>query len=92
MLEALFEIFGEVLLELFFHFIAWLLSAVFADLDSNPNKRKVIKIIVYCMAFIACIVLFILELIYDKTAYALMTTIFLSINIFILGLKLINNT
>ena len=91
-IEVLFELFGEIIANIFVHFFAWLLSVIVTDLDSSPVKRKRLKIVIYSLCFIACIVLLVLSFIYAKTAYALLVSIFLAINIFILGVKLINKT
>ncbi len=92
LIDILVEIFGEIILELFVQFLAWLISFFVADIDSDSNKKRIIKISTYAICFIACIVLFILSFIYSKTAYALLASIFLSINIGILGIRLINKT
>ncbi|MBR6072279.1 MAG: hypothetical protein IKP77_05555 [Acholeplasmatales bacterium] len=92
LIEIIVEIFGEIILELFCHFVAWLISLVIADIDSNSYKRKVIKITTYSICLIACVVLLILSFVYAKTAYALLASIFISINMFILGLRVINDT
>ena len=92
LIDIVVEIFGEIILELFVHFLAWLISFFVADIDSDSNKKRIIKISTYAICFIACIVLFILSFIYSKTAYALLASIFLSINIGILGIRLINKT
>ena len=90
--EILFEIFGEIILNIFFEAIAFLCSLIFSDLDNNPSKRRIIKIIVYTICFTACVILLVLSFIYSKTAYAILATTFLSINLFIFVLKLINIT
>ena len=88
--EFLVELFGELIVELLAHAIAWLVSLVVEHYDKNPISRKRLKTIIYIICFISCIVLLIISFIYAKTAYALLASIFISINIFILGLKLIN--
>ena len=90
--EFLAEVFGELIFEALFHFIAWAISLVVTHFDENPKSRKVLRIIIYVICLIACIVLLVLSFIYAKTAYALLVSIFLSINIFILGIKLINKS
>ena len=92
LIDIVVEIFGEIILELFVHFLAWLISFFVVDIDSDSNKKRIIKISTYAICFIACIVLFLLSFIYSKTAYALLASIFLSINIGILGIRLINKT
>ena len=91
-IEVLFELFGEIIMNIFVHLIAWILSAVVTDLDSSPVKRKRLKIVIYSICLIACILLLVLSIIYAKTAYALLVSIFITINVFILGIKLINKT
>lgn len=92
LVEFIVEVFGEALVELFVHFIAWALSIVVTHFDENPKSRKFLKITIYLICLIACIVLLVLSFIYAKTAYALLASIFLSINIFIIGIKLFNKT
>ena len=90
LIDFLIELFGEIIMELFIHFILWIISFVISDIDRDPNKRKIIKITTYAICFASCIVLLILSFIYSKTAYALLASIFISINIFIAGMRLIN--
>ena len=90
--EILFEIFGEIILNILFEAIAFLCSLIFSDLDNNPSKRRIIKTIVYTICFTACVILLVLSFIYSKTAYAILATTFLAINLFIFVLKLINKT
>ena len=90
LIDIAVEIVGEIILELFVHFLAWLISFFVADIDSDSNKKRIIKISTYAICFIACIVLFTLSFIYSETAYALLASIFLSINIGILGIRLIS--
>jgi heme/copper-type cytochrome/quinol oxidase subunit 4 len=95
-IEIFLEIFGELFIEIFINLIAYgisyFISFVVGDLDNNPNRRKKLKIAIYAICFIASIVLLVLSFIYSKTAYALLASIFLSINIGILGIRLINKT
>ena len=88
LIEIFVEFFGELLFEVFIHFIAWIISLVITDIESNSFKKKVIKII--CL--VSCIILLVLSFIYSKTAYALLASIFLTTNIFIVGVRLINKT
>ena len=92
LVELLVEVFGELVFEALIHFMAWVISLVVTHFDTNPVSRKVLRIIAYIICLIACIVLLVLSFIYAKTAYALLASIFLSINIFILGIRLINKT
>ncbi len=92
LIDILVEIFGEIILELFVQFLAWLISFFVADIDSDSNKKRIIKISTYAICFIACIVLFILSFIYSKTAYALLATIYLSVSLLVMALRLINKT
>ena len=92
LVELLVEVFGELVFEALIHFMAWVISLVVTHFDTNPVSRKVLRIIAYIICLIACIVLLVLSFIYAKTAYALLASIFLSINIFILGIKLINKS
>ena len=92
LIELLIQIFGEALVEIFVHFFAWIISVVVTDFDNDPKKRKILKTVIYIICLIACIVLLVLSFIYAKTAYAWLVTIFLAVNIFILGMKLINKT
>lgn len=90
LIELLVEVFGEFVIEVIVHFFVWLLSYVITDIDSKPHIRKRIKIIVYFICLISCVVLLVLGLIYAKTAYAMLASIFISLNIFILGIKILN--
>lgn len=90
LVEFLVEVFGELIVELLVHAIAWFVSLIVEHFDSNPISRKRLRIFVYFICFVSCIVLLIISFIYAKTAYALLASIFITVNIFILGLKLIN--
>ena len=92
LIEIFVEFFGELLFEVFIHFIAWIISLVITDIESNSFKKKVIKITTYVICLVSCIILLVLSFIYSKTAYALLASIFLTINIFIVGVRLINKT
>ncbi len=92
LIEVLIEIFGELIVHLLVQFISWLVSLVIADIDVNPRRYKIIKIVVYSICLIACIVLLILSNLYTKTAYALLSSIFISINLLILGIRIVNKS
>ncbi len=92
LIEVLIEIFGELIMHLLVQFVSWILSLIVTDIDINPRKYKIIKICIYSICLVACIVLLVLSFIYAKTAYALLASIFISINILILGIRIINKT
>ena len=65
-IELLIQIFGDVLVEIFVHFFAWIISVVVTDFDNDPKKRKILKTVIYIICLIACIVLLVLSFItYD---------------------------
>lgn len=95
-IEIFLEIFGELFIEIFINLIAYgisyFISFVVGDLDNNPNRRKKLKIAIYAICFIASIILLILSFIYSKTAYALLATIYLSVSLLVMALRLINKS
>ena len=91
-IDILLEIFGEIFINLIAYVISYLISFVVGDLDNNPNRRKKLKIAIYAICFIASIILLILSFIYSKTAYALLATIYLSVSLLVMALRLINKS
>ena len=78
LVEFLVEVFGELIAELLAHAIAWLISFVVEHYDNNPISRKRLRIFIYSVCFISCIVLLVISFVYAKTAYALLASIFIT--------------
>lgn len=90
LIEVILEIFGEALMELLIHLFDLVVSCVVSHFEANAKSKKIVKYIVFSVSLTGSIVLLVLSYIYAKTAYALLATIYLSISIFTLGLRLIN--
>ncbi len=92
LIDIFLEIFGEIFINLIVYGISYLISFVVGDLDNNPNRRKKLKLAVYAICFILSIILLILSFIYSKTAYALLATIYLSVSLLVMALRIINKS
>ena len=90
LVELIIEVFGEALVELFVHVVSLVASGIVTHFEANARSRKTLRIIIYGVCLISSIVLLALSYIHAKTAYALISAIFISVNISIMGIKLIN--
>ncbi len=64
LVEILVEVFGELIVELLVHTIAWFVSLIVEHYDSNPISRKRLRIFVYFICFVSCIVLLIIRFLF----------------------------
>ena len=92
LIDIFLEIFGEIFINLIVYGLSYLISFVVGDLDNNPNRRKKLKLAVYAICFILSIILLILSFIYSKTAYAFLATIYLSVSLLVMALRIINKS
>ena len=88
--ELILEVFGEALIELFVNVVSLVASGIITHFEANARSRKTLRIIIYGVCLISSMVLLALSYIHAKTAYALISAIFISVNISIMGIKLIN--
>lgn len=91
LLGAIFEVLGEVIIELLFHIIGFFVSFVDYNLETDPKFKRRIKCIITYTFYGLAVLLFVLALFYKKTTMASISLIYLiclsTLNI----LKVINN-